>query len=185
MDLCNRLAGNTNSLSAAGNLAQPTSVDWYKFTLQFDLIQAIGGVNGGAKTFATMFDIDYADGLARADTTISVFDSTGKLILVSRDSNVTSDHPGPGHGSGLTDLSRGSAGQLDPFIGSQQLPAASPSGDPGSFTYFVAVSSNSQLPTALNAQFNSNSGNTLVRLAPVDSVKRIVEDHIGFTGFKT
>ncbi|MCH7729202.1 MAG: hypothetical protein IH991_22390, partial [Planctomycetes bacterium] len=49
-------------------------------------------------------------------------------------------------------------------------------------TYFVAISSNAQLPTALNATFQAISVNSLVRLEPINSVERIVEEHIGFSG---
>ena len=191
-DIGNLLATNTNTLDVAGNLASPTQVDWYKFTLDYNLIQAIAGVNGAGKTFSTIFQIAYADGLARPDTTLSVFDAQGNLILVSRDSNVTSAHPGPLEGNGLTDLSRGSVGQLDPFLGEAQLPAGTPaSATP--MTYFVAVSSNATLPTAISATFgaangqalSANGASPLVRLEPVDSIQRIVEDHIGFTGYTT
>jgi hypothetical protein len=193
-DLGNLLQSNTNTLSAAGTLNTDTQVDWYKFNLNVDLIQVIAGGSDAAKTWSTLFDIDYADGLSRPDTTMSIFDSTGKLIYVSRDSNATSDAPGPLQGNGLTDLSRGSAGGLDPFIGPAQLPAGSGPGSPGTFTYYVAISSNKTLPQALSATFegflpNGGPGPTgadrLVRLEPVTSVHRVVEDHIGFTGYDT
>jgi hypothetical protein len=189
-NLGNLLTSNTNTLSVAGNLTSPTQIDWYKFTLQYDLIQVITGGSDAPKTLSTIFDIDYADGLSRADTTISVYDSTGRLILVSRDSNVTSDQPGPNQGNGLSDLSRESVGGLDPFIGSQQMPAAVPGVDATTFTYFVAVTSNQMLPQALAATFqgfgpNSTLQDSLVRLEPVTSIKRIVEDHIGFAFYDT
>lgn len=181
--LGNLLESDMNTLSVSGTLADQNQVDWYRFRLQYDLIQSIGGVNGGGKTWSTIFDIDYADGLVRADSIISVFDAQGNLILVSRDSNISDDQPGPRQGNGLKDLSRGSVGKLDPFIGSVQMPAGTPNTD--GFDYFVAISSNAQLPTALNATFQSGSGSPLVRLEPVNSVKRIVEDHVGFTGHRT
>src|SRR5262249_39093888 len=144
------------------------------------------GFSAGARTLSTIFDIDYADGLGGPNATISVFDSLGNLILVSRDSNVTSDHAGPNEGNGVTDLARGSGGQLDPYI-MAQMPTGSTDGiatpGTGPFTYYVAISSDAALPTALNATFVSGSVNNLVRLQPVTSVRRIVEDHIGFTGF--
>src|SRR5262249_37552779 len=84
-------------------------------------------------------------------------------------------------------------GQLDPFIGSQQLPAGTGGAtDATARTYFVAVSSNAQLPTALSATFGTvvngvatPTGSNLIRLEPIDSIKRIVEDHIGSDGFKS
>ena len=109
-----------------------------------------------------------------------MFDVNGNLVLVSRDSNVADDQPGAGQGANTNDLSRGSFGTQDAFIGSVQMPA----GVPGTTTtYYVAVSSNSQLPTALNGTFTGGASNTLVRLEPVNSLKRIAEDHIGFQGY--
>ena len=49
----------------------------------------------------------------------------------------------------------------------------------------MAVSSNEQLPSQLNATFNNAASNTLVRMEPISSVKRVVEDHIGFTSYST
>src|SRR5262249_32812615 len=86
-------------------------------------------------------------------------------------------------GTGGRQLRRVWASSQDPFIGSQQLPAGTPATGP--ITYYVAVSSNETLPTALDAQFKIGSTNQQVRLQPVDSVQRIVEDHIGFTGYTT
>ncbi len=165
-------------------LATDTDVDWYQFTLAYDLIQAIAGKNAGGKTWSTIFDIDYADGLSRPDTTISVFDANGNLILVSRDSNITDDQPGSGQGADTDDLSRGSFGTLDSFIGSVQMPAGVvPAGSIS--TYYVAISSNAQLASAMDATFDIGSTNALVRLEPVNSVTRIAEDHVGFSGHVT
>ncbi|MCY2964244.1 MAG: hypothetical protein NT069_11530 [Planctomycetota bacterium] len=124
--------------------------------------------------------------MVRPDAIISVFDSTGRLILVSRDSNITDDQPGPQQNNGLIDMSRGSVGKLDPYIGSVQLPTGNPGAtNTDGFTYFIAISSNAQLPQAMNGTFQSGATNGLLRLEPVNSVKRIVEDHIGFTGHTT
>ena len=145
-----------------------------------------------------MIDLDYGDGF-RGDLSLWVFDSTGKLIFAGRDSNVASDQPGVGQGSDADDLSRGSFGKLDPMIGSVQLPAGNPTGTFGGESggtatppdpaqqrrYYVAVSSNEQLPSQLNATFNNAASNTLVRMEPISSVKRVVEDHIGFTSYST
>jgi hypothetical protein len=180
--LGNLLTTDRNVISVAGSLSGANDVDWYSFELGYEMIQAIGGVNAGGKTFATIFDIDYADGLTRADTILSVFDSQGRLIMVSRDSNIEDDQPAPGQGANTDDLTRGSVGKLDPFIGPQQMPA----GGPGSTeTYYLAISSNAQLPTALNGTFQTGALNPMVRLEPINSIQRIVEDHIGFQGFNS
>lgn len=201
-DLGNLMKTDTNTISVSGALATSATTEWYKFQLNYDLIQSIAGHNGADKTWATIFDIDFADGLARPDLTLSVYDDTGKLILISRDSNVNDDQPGPLQGTGLTDVSRGSAGKNDPFLGSVQMPIGPPTtvslpGNPTgggttgpgqqgtSKTYYVAISSNIGLPTALDATFRTGATNSLIRMEPVSSIRRIVEDHIGFTGYRS
>ena len=76
-------------------------------------------------------------------------------------------------------MTRGSFGKLDPFIGSVQLPEGTKQ------TYYVAISSDVQLPSILDATFKNDATNKLVKLEPVDSVKRIVDDHIGYSGTPT
>lgn len=176
--LGNLLTSDRNTLAVSGTLSGDTDVDWYTFEMGYDLIQVIGGRSDGGKTFSTIFDIDYADGLTRADTTLSVFDDQGRLILISRDSDIEDDQAN----NDTEDLSSGSFGTFDPYIGTTQLPAATPG---STFRYHVAISSNLRLPQALNATFNSGALNSQIRLEPVSSVQRIVEDHIGFTGYTT
>jgi hypothetical protein len=182
--LGNLLVSERATITVGGSLSSLNDIDWYSFELDIDQIQSIGGVNDGGKTWATMFDIDYADGLARPDTILTIFDEDGIPVLVSRDSNVLDDQPRPGQGADSESELRGSFGTLDPFIGSVQLPTGVvPAG--ASRTYYVAVSSNRQLPSALQGTFSAGSGSTLVRLEPVNSVQRIAEDHIGFSGHTT
>ena len=192
----NLLQTDRNTISIAGRISTATDVDWYTFALNYEQIQAIAGVNASGQTFATMFDIDYADGF-RGDLTLSVFDDSGRLIYVGRDSNVADDQPGASQGNDFDDLLRGSVGVLDPFIGSVTLPAGTPT-NAGGFTaggqvaaptagqqrrYYVAVSSNEQLPAQLNFTFQSAAANPSVRLEPISSLRRVVEDHIGFSGY--
>jgi hypothetical protein len=174
--LGNLLTSDRNTLSVSGSLSNGSDVDWYTFEMGYDLVQVIGGRSDGGKTFAAIFDIDYADGLSRGDTTLSVFDDQGRLILVSRDSDIQDDQA-----DGDTEnLAAGSFGKLDPYIGTVQLPSATPG---STFRYHVAISSNARLPQALNATFVSGALNSQIRLEPVSSVQRIVEDHIGFSGY--
>ena len=180
--LGNLLQQSQNTISVGGALSSSTDVDWYTFTLDYDSIQAIGGFSNATKTWATVLDIDYADGI-RGDLVMSVFDSTGKLIYVSRDSNVDADRPGTGQGNDFDDLSRGSLGTKDPFLGTVHLPAGLTAGS--SVRYYVAISSNGLLPNALNGTFTSGALNTQVRLEPVNSVQRVVEDHIGSIGYRS
>jgi hypothetical protein len=193
----NLLTSDLNTISVAGAISSASDVDWYVLDLNYEQIQAIGGVNNGLKTWATVFDIDYADGF-RGDLTLSVFDSSGRLIYVGRDSNVADDQPGDGQ-TNFEDVSRGSAGKLDPFIGPVHLPTGLPGSSVGeggvtppagpnavateTTRYYVAVSSNEQLPAQLDMTFKSAATNTLVRLEPVNSVTRVVEDRIGLKGY--
>ena len=179
-DVGKLLQSDQNTISLAGNVQSSTDVRWYTFSVDYAGIQAIGGVNGGKKTWATVLDIDYANGI-RGDLTMSVFDSAGALIYVGRDSNVAADQPGAGQGNDFKDLSRGSVGKLDPFIGTVQLPAGATPTDPTK--YYVAITSNAQLPSSLDGTFRSGATSALVRLEPVNSVQRVIEDHIGSTGY--
>jgi hypothetical protein len=182
-DLGNLLTADRNTISVSGSLAGTTDVQWFKFNLDYDLIQSIGGFSDADKTWATLFDFDYSDGLARPDATISVFDSTGALIFVSRDGQVEADQPQAGQGVDFDDMSRGSAGVLDPYIGTVQLPAGTPGGQ--IHQYYVAVSSNRGLPAAMDGTFNQGATLPLLRLEPVDSLRRVIEDHVGSQGGST
>jgi hypothetical protein len=182
-NLGNLLLSERNAVSVGGSLSTVNDVDWYSFTLDYDFIQNAPGLTDGQKTFPLVFDVDYADGLTRPDTTLAVYrqDSDGiRLIAVTRESNIQDDQPLPGHGLDLDDLGRGSAGRLDPFLGGLYLPAGIV---PDQTTYYVALMSDNRLPTALSATLLSGGGQNLVRLEPVNSVIRIVEDHIGFVGY--
>jgi hypothetical protein len=175
--LGNLLVTDKNTISVGGQISSLNDVDWYQFDLNAPLTQIFGG---GLTSFATMFDIDYADGLARPDTTISVFDSSGSLIYVGRDGSNQADQPGASQGLNADDLSRGSFGQFDANIGSVQLPAGKTTAN-GPFrpqTYYVAVSTSRNLPTALDQTFNQSATAANVRLEPIDSLGRIVEDHL-------
>ena len=55
-------------------------MDWYSFTVDHQFIQAIPGLNDGGKTISAVFDIDYADGVQRADTTMAVFDAETRPV---------------------------------------------------------------------------------------------------------
>ncbi|MCA9154372.1 MAG: PPC domain-containing protein, partial [Planctomycetales bacterium] len=156
-------------LQAAPGTTLPDNVDWYRVDLNYDALESIPGVTTASQYFATMFDIDYADGLARANTSLHIYDSSGNLILRATDSNVSEDRPGPLQGTGLTDLSRGSVGGLDPLVGAVQLPVG---------TYLIAVSNGSQVPAELEQYLVANPVNPLFRLEPINSVRRIVDEHI-------
>ena len=115
----------------------------------------------------TTFDIDYADQLGRPDTRLSIYDSQGRLILVGHDSNVTDDNAGPVAGVDSTNLSGGSSGNSDAYIGPVELPEG---------TYFVAVSSAATVPQFLDQFFDETPTNPLVRLLPINAVRTISND---------
>lgn len=177
IELGNLLYSENNTFSAAGYLNGATDVDFYKFRLDYKLIQEIGPAT--RRTWATVIDLDWADGLTRSDTSIAVFDQSGRLLYVGRESNVADDQAAPGQGTDVDDLSRGSAGPQDPFLGTVQLADAIANDQ----FYYLAVFNNELQPQALSANFLSTSGNTNVRLEPINSVKRIAEDHIGYQGY--
>jgi hypothetical protein len=174
--LGNLLTSDRGNVSFGGTLDNAGDVDFYTFTLNYQQIQSIPGVNDGGQTWSTVIDLDWADGLSRPDTSVALFDAAGRLIYVGRSSNILDDQPAPGQGQNVNDLTRGSVGKKDPYIGPVQLPATGA-------TYYLAVVNNQQLPTALNAQVLSGSAYTNVRLEPVNSVTRIVEEHFGFLGY--
>lgn len=189
-DIGNVLAADLGVIDVAGNLRNledPTTpddptgeldVDWYKFQLSFALTQSSGGF------LSTLFDIDYADGLARPDTTLALFDEQGNLIMISRDSNITDDQPNTTSGSSVSETSRGSFGKLDPYAGPYAIPATTGVPDDQGVlpTYFLAVMSNKELPTVLNATYQVDALNAAVRLEPLSETIRIAEDRIGVQG---
>ena len=169
-DLGNIMTSDRNVFSVGGQLHTTTDIDYYQFTVDYDLVLN----NYGNSTFSAVFDLDYASGLTRPDTVMGIFDSAGRLIYIGRDSNIHDDRPLTASDDPAEQLSRGSEGPLDPYLGTLQLTEGN---------YYVAIASNGRLPTQLNQTFLSGAANTLVRLEPVNSISRIAEDHIGFDGY--
>jgi VCBS repeat-containing protein len=158
------------SLSGNGALTPADDVDWYRFRVFRDSIQA----TDPAGSLSVTFDLDYSDGLGRADTTLWVYQLDGnganpRLVLIGTDSNIADDRNTPTETNDFSDLTRGSVGPRDPFIGAQVLPGGE---------YLVAVSNGSRVDARLQqfTQANPGGGNNLVRLEPVQSVVRIAED---------
>ncbi|MCA9208156.1 MAG: hypothetical protein KDA55_07355, partial [Planctomycetales bacterium] len=168
-DLGNLLSADRATLGVAGQSSGSGDIDFYQFDVLFDSIQQ--GPNG--PPVSTVFDIDYADGFGRPDLILSVFDGNGRLVLMGNDSNIADDQGGPNLGTDSKDLSRGSGGLLDPYIGSALLPTGS---------YSVAVSTAAQIPAQAQQYQLHNPANTSVRLEPVTSVERLAEDRIGSSG---
>jgi VCBS repeat-containing protein len=179
-DVGNVLTSDRSAISLSGTIGSETDVDWYQFTVDHDLVENAAGDSGSSKTVALVFDLDYADGLTRPDTTIAIYNEQNELIYIGRESNVTDDLPA-GSGNDLDDLTRGSAGNLDPYIGPFHLPVGFENGN--SETYRVAVMSNRSTPNAIAGFYLSGGGTAVnrqnLRLEPANGVQRIVEDHIG------
>ncbi|MGN6136727.1 MAG: hypothetical protein ACTHOU_19780, partial [Aureliella sp.] len=159
------------SVSVGGSLSGARDVDYYQFSIGRNLTQ------GSANTHvATTFDIDYASDFGGPNTSMWVYRVTGsglQLVLTGTDSNIADDRSAPTQGADLDNLSRGSFGALDSYIGTQELPA----GD-----YVVAISNNSVIASQLR-QFQAANPDTAqltvgsdIRLEPLDSIQRISVD---------
>jgi hypothetical protein len=181
--LGNLLTSDRNVISVAGYLAGRTDIDWYRVDIDLTGIQSIGGFNDLGSLWSTIFDIDYADGMGRPDLSMWVFDSAGRLIYFGTNSNVGDDRALP-FGPTLEDLTRGSVGARDPYIGPAFLPE-------GNRTYYVAITSVLATPRVLSSVLGGTTlsgddsawsadptANPLVRVEPLPSVRRIVEEHI-------
>lgn len=167
--LGNLLNSDRGALSVAGDLSASNDIDFYQFDITYDSIQNITGFTNAVQHLSTIMDVDYADGLGRPNTRMNVFDSSGNLVMVGTDSNIADDQPAALKGVNTDDLSRGSAGTMDPYIGTQELPVG---------TYYVAISSDAVIPREYEQFFEPVPANSLFRLEPADGVQRIVEDHI-------
>ncbi|MEW4562724.1 GEVED domain-containing protein [Bremerella sp. JC770] len=181
--LGNVLNSDRAAISVAGNAdTSGSDVDWYEIQFNFDSIQSIPGTSATGEWGSLVIDLDYAAGLNNANTIVSVFDEAGQLIFISDRGAVNDDlmHPQTPGNEGLTDLSRGTSNNGDPYLGTIMLPAGTPEAP---VTYYVAVSSQEQTPIQMNQFFQSNATNTQVRLEPINSVHRIVEDHINSNTF--
>ncbi|MFK8111489.1 MAG: GEVED domain-containing protein [Rubripirellula sp.] len=157
------LASDRLAKSISGFVDGATDVDWFQFEIGYEKLTR----DSAALLFSTVFDVDYADGAARANTAIYVFNEFGELVLIGTDSNIADDQPGVD--TDVSDLSRGSLDTGDPFIGAAELSEG---------TYFVALANESFQPSQLDQFSNPGSVNPLLRLEPIDSITRIVEDRI-------
>lgn len=170
--LGNLLESSLQAISVAGDLANTTDVDWFSFDINYEKIRP----TSIQEYFATVFDVDYANGIGRPDTSLYVFDSNGNLILGGLGSNVVDDQASPLNAAGSSDLSRGSSGSLDPFVGSYELPAG---------TYFLAITNSSRIPEVVAQFTDPNSGSPLARLQPIEGIQLIAEEHVSFNGGST
>lgn len=179
--LGNVFNSNRATLGVAGNIDGKNDVDWFKLDLNYDSIQAIGGVSAETEYASIIFDMDYAAGTGRVNPVVSIYNANGQLIFTGQGSNVNDDltHPQTPGNPGNADMTRGSTGNGDPFLGTIQLPAGTPANP---IHYHVAISSQAQTPVQMDQFTKANASNPLTRLEPIDSIHRIVEDHIN-SGF--
>ncbi len=119
-DIGNLLTSELGAISVLGSINDSQDVDWYKFDLGFDKLLDLEGqvtnsfISEAVLDAGVVFDIDYADGLSRPNLSMSVFDTYGNLLYYSVSSDLEADQQGD---AGSEDLSRGSFGEQDPFIG--------------------------------------------------------------------
>ena len=173
-ELGNILQTDRRTIAVAGNLDSATDIDWFTFTINYQSL-----LTPLAQYLSTIFDVDYADGIGRADMSMylyeAVFDAQGnatdgRLVQFGENSNILDDRSTSAPGTGTSDLSRGSTGTLDPFIGSVELRAG---------RYFLALTNRTQVPTVLANRLNANQTiDAGVRVQPVNSGQYIVEDRI-------
>ncbi|NLE39942.1 MAG: hypothetical protein GX621_18135, partial [Pirellulaceae bacterium] len=186
--LGNLLETNYGAIKVSGYLTNTVNsitgetqydIDWYSFSLAPTGTQNISGV-AQPNIWNVIFDIDYADGMGRPDTIFYVFDSSGTLMYISHNSNVLDDQADPLGVTGMQDLTRGSAGTNDPYLGPIALKDGDSSGPNGS-TYYVAVASIAMLPWAAYGSYVETGVpiQPLLRFEPVNSVTRIADDTVG------
>ena len=150
--LGNLVAADRSTISVGGILDRwedgnplTPDVDFYEFDIAFLDPEHHPGVPHRL-TYPTVFDIDYANGVGdRPNTSMQVYrlydmngtpndrtDDVYRLVYTARDGNIAEDRPATPGSSDIDDLSRGTVGATDPFLGVVDLaivqpPAPSPS----------------------------------------------------------
>ncbi|MEM7313573.1 MAG: NF038122 family metalloprotease, partial [Planctomycetota bacterium] len=124
-------------------------VDWYTFEVDYDYTDRPAG---RGEPVQVIFDIDFADGFGGPDTSLWLFDDQERLVAYARDASADLVNP-----NDVFDLSSGSGGVFDPYLGPINLFPD---------TYYLAVTS-AQEPVVL--------GNSSVRVEPLDSIKRVID----------
>ena len=168
--LGNILSSDRGAVTLVGEFSETYDLDWYEFDVRLEGIQRIPGGNTVTPVYAAVtFDVDFTDGLARPNTKIYIFNDGGQLVYSSDDSSIPDDRPAIAGNDSLADLSAGSTGSLDPFLGTVELLEG---------TYYMAVA---------NEAFDADApgANPVLRAEPVNSLVRIAEDRIGFSGGST
>ncbi|MFN7892585.1 MAG: hypothetical protein ACK5OC_19970, partial [Pirellula sp.] len=177
INIGNVLNNDRGAASIAGNLQVPADLDWYNFSVGRDSTAPFSTITPSRNAHQSItFDIDYADGLGRANTQLWLFRraANGDLTLIATgdNSNIHDDQSVPTRESDNSDITRGSRGTRDAYIGPFELQA-------GDYTVVVG---NASLSSALLQQYNvATPVNSYVRLEPLDSIRRIAEDRFDST----
>ena len=165
----NVLDSDRGAISVAGELINlpdgSNDVDWYQFDVSYEGTQSGGGYASIA------LDLDYADGVSGADMSFAVYTDEGRLVAFGDDANIADDLNAPAQGADIDDLTRGSAGRGDAFIGPLSVPDGS---------YFVAVFPDSLIPREM-AKFLERGlleefPNEAHKYLPNDAVTRVAQD---------
>ena len=192
----NLMTTNQGTISIAGKVTPdglsetgldgPGDIDWYLFEVRYDNTEPNGGLNP-PQAVDVVFDVDYADALARANLSLDIYRAggglfggfgssgiidnlaAGPLVYSSLDGSDPDDLPAPFAGADLEDLSRGSVGSLDPFLGPVTL-------NPG--FYLLKVSASVAEPLDFAQYTDLLPPNPFIRMEPIETIKRVVEDHI-------
>ena len=161
-DIGNVLDTSNNEISVSGQLNGQDDVNWYKFELSYTDIQDLAQTD----SFPLSISVNYADGLGRPDTVLWVFDSAGDLIYEANNSEIVDNQNYLGND--VTDPNATSYGPDDPTLGPVQFPESDTA------TYYVAI-------TGIGMTADVLQSDLLARQEPIDSINRVVEDHIGST----
>ena len=174
IDLGNIASSDRGTISVAGTLDNPGDVNRYTFSVSRQDIQSRRRSSLNLRHPSTLTSPTRSVAPTRRCLLYQVNGNNRTLIAVGGDSNIVSDQASPLLGNDLSDLTRGSSGFQDPFLGTIELDAGN---------YEVAVINNAQVAEDLRFQFGSNpiGTNPLARIEPVNSVRRIAEDR--FNGF--
>lgn len=167
----NILASDRGAVNLTGSLSAIGDIDWFQFDVKH---QDISGYPH--EVAPVVFDVDYADQLARPNMSLYLYDANGNLIFYSQDANNNDDLSAPATASGIRDLTRGSQGTGDPFLGPISLRNG---------TYYLAMTSSANIPGILNDTGAQGTGALTISTEPIDSVNRIADDHLNGGAYYT
>ena len=164
--LGNVIQSDRGAIVLTGSFSDQDDLDWYQFDAILPSTQRITAADVAPEYVAVTFDVDFTDGFGRPNTAIWIYDEDGNLVYSSEDSAIADDRPAQSGLDAVSDLTAGSVGAADPFLGTVELREG---------TYFMAVTSERYRPSVLTED-------PLLRAEPINSLIRIAEDRIGYSG---